>query len=337
MNILLTGGAGYIGSHIAFTLANAGHKFIIIDNLSNTDRKNIDGLAKILGEKISFFKGDIRDINLVDNIIRQNRIDCVIHCAGLKSVSESKDNPLDYYSNNLYGSLALMEAMGKNNVKRLIYSSSATVYGTPKYLPIDELHPKSPTNPYGSSKLYVEDILTDIVSSDPLWKIIALRYFNPIGVHPSGLLGEHSVNPPSNLMPYIVRVGMGLYSHVKIFGIDYDTHDGTGIRDYIDIMDLAAGHLAALESLEKSDGFEAINLGTGRGLSVLELIKFYSNISGSKIETKKYARRTGDVDICFASPEKASNLLGWRAMRTIEDSCISLVNWSKINKRDALK
>lgn len=337
MNIMLTGGAGYIGSHIAVALSNSGHKFTVIDNLSNTDKKNIDGLEKILGVKINFVKGDIRDISLVDNVIRQNKVDCVIHCAGLKSVSESKDKPLDYYSNNLYGSLALIEAMGKNNVKRLIYSSSATVYGAPKYLPIDEVHPKSPTNPYGSSKLYVEDILNDIASSDPLWKIIALRYFNPIGVHPSGHLGEYSLNPPSNLMPYIVCVGMGLFSHVKIFGVDYDTHDGTGVRDYIDIMDLAAGHLAALESIERFDGFEAINLGTGRGLSVLELINFYNNASGSKIETKQYPRRKGDVDICFASPEKASNLLGWRATKTIEDSCLSLVNWANNNMGDIHK
>lgn len=337
MNIMITGGAGYIGSHIAVALANSGHKFIILDNLSNTDKKNINGLEKILGEKIDFIEGDIRNFNLVDNIIRQNRINCVIHCAGLKSVSESKEKPFEYYSNNLCGSLTLIQAMDKNKVKRLIYSSSATVYGMPKYLPLDEVHPKSPTNPYGSSKLYVEDIFSDIASSDPSWKIIALRYFNPIGAHLSGFLGEYSVNPPGNLMPYIMRVGMGLYSHVKIFGSDYDTHDGTGVRDYIDIMDLAAGHLAALESLEKSDGFEAINLGTGRGLSVLELINFYSNASGCKIETKKYARRKGDVDICFASPEKARSLLGWRAMRKIEDSCLSLVNWSNINKRDTIK
>lgn len=332
MKILITGGGGYIGSHVALELAQYGHKLVLIDNMSNNNKKNVLGLKKLI-KNILFINGDIRNKNLLDRIIKENEIECVMHFAGLKSVLESKIRPIDYYSNNVLGSINLLEVMCRNNLKRLIYSSSATVYGVPNYLPIDEDHETKPTNLYGDSKLSVEYMCRNLSNSDDKWKIISLRYFNPIGTHSSGFLGEWNLEPPNNLMPILGRVGIGLYPYIKIYGDDYDTPDGTCIRDYIHISDLAEGHVAALTALESVDKYEAINLGTGQGLSVREIINAYQKSTGIKIGIRIHKRRDGDVAICYASSEKAQKILAWKAKRTIEEACSSMGKWCTLNRK----
>ena len=333
-NILLTGGAGYIGSHTAIPLILSGKNIFLLDNFSNSNSDVICSLEKITSSKINFIEGDIRDINFISYIIKKNNIDAVIHFAGLKSVAESSLNPLKYYDNNLNGAINLLEAMKINNLKKIIFSSSATVYGEPKYLPYDESHPTNPINPYGRTKLYIEEVLKDLAKSDPDWSIICLRYFNPVGAHDSGLIGENPKNIPNNLMPYILDVATGKQPYLRVFGADYATHDGTGIRDYIHVMDLAEGHLLALAKLNSYKGCISINLGTGIGLSVLDILKSFHEICGYKIPYQIKERRQGDLAEYYASPKKAQTFLGWKAKKTIFDICKSSWVWAnKLSKK----
>lgn len=321
MNILITGGAGYIGSHTAIVLSQAGHKITIVDNLCNSKASTIDQLSKILGSLIHFIDVDVRNTTLISNVLKENQIEAVIHFAGLKSVAESVANPILYYSNNVQGSISLIEAMQLNNIKTFVFSSSATVYGAPLYLPYDEIHPTNPFNPYGNSKLQVETILKDWANSDPELKVSILRYFNPVGAHESGLIGENPNQIPNNLMPYITRVIGGTLSHLNIYGNDYETRDGTGERDYIHVMDLAEGHLAALEFLSNKCGVHIHNLGTGQGTTVLELIKAFENVNHIKIPFRFSSRREGDLPSYYSNAKKAFNDLGWKTKRTLERSC----------------
>ncbi len=323
MNILLTGGAGYIGSHTCVTLSNAGYSYVIYDNFCNSSPSVIQRLEKILGKSITFVEGDIRNGELLQKTMQSYHIDGVIHFAGLKAVGESVEHPLNYYENNIQGVLSLLRAMLNLGLKNLVFSSSATVYGDPKYLPIDESHPLSPQNPYGQTKLQIERILEDIVKADPYWKIVILRYFNPAGAHESGLLGESPEGTPNNLMPYIAKVASGKLSELKVFGDDYPTIDGTGVRDYMHVVDLAEGHLAALIYLMQMQGLEVFNLGTGHGSSVLEMIQSYEKASGKKIPYRVVSRRAGDIASCYASVDKARQVLGWSADRSLLDICKS--------------
>jgi UDP-glucose 4-epimerase len=323
MNILLTGGAGYIGSHTAIVLKQAGHDVVIYDNLCNTSKQVIVRLEKILGMSVKFVEGDIRNTPLVEASIRDYKIDAVIHLAGLKAVGQSAVIPLEYYSNNVQGTLSLLQAMAAAKVTSLIFSSSATVYGDPRYLPIDENHPLAPTNPYGRTKLQIEQILEDLAISDSEWKIINLRYFNPAGAHESGLLGENPRDAPNNLMPYIAQVATGQLSQLQVFGGDYPTEDGTGVRDFIHIMDLAEGHLAALSYLASASGFEAFNLGTGMGYSVLQIISAFEKASKKTIPYAVVNRRAGDIASCYAAVKKAKTKLNWKANYTLAEMCSS--------------
>ncbi len=323
MNILLTGGAGYIGSHTCVTLSNAGYSYVIYDNFCNSSPSVIQRLEKILGKSITFVEGDIRNGELLQKTMQSYHIDGVIHFAGLKAVGESVEHPLNYYENNIQGVLSLLRAMLNLGLKNLVFSSSATVYGDPKYLPIDESHPLSPQNPYGQTKFQIERILEDIVKADPYWKIVILRYFNPAGAHESGLLGESPEGTPNNLMPYIAKVASGKLSELKVFGDDYPTIDGTGVRDYMHVVDLAEGHLAALIYLMQMQGLEVFNLGTGHGSSVLEMIQSYEKASGKKIPYRVVSRRAGDIASCYASVDKARQVLGWSADRSLLDICKS--------------
>ncbi len=323
MNILLTGGAGYIGSHTCVTLSNAGYSYVIYDNFCNSSPSVIQRLEKILGKSITFVEGDIRNGELLQKTMQSYHIDGVIHFAGLKAVGESVEHPLNYYENNIQGVLSLLRAMLNLGLKNLVFSSSATVYGDPKYLPIDESHPLSPQNPYGQTKFQIERILEDIVKADPYWKIVILRYFNPAGAHESGLLGESPEGTPNNLMPYIAKVASGKLSELKVFGDDYPTIDGTGVRDYMHVVDLAEGHLAALIYLMQMQGLEVFNLGTGHGSSVLEMIQSYEKASGRKIPYRVVSRRAGDIASCYASVDKSRQVLGWSAGRSLFDMCKS--------------
>lgn len=324
MNILLTGGTGYIGSHTAVVLAKAGHNVILLDNLSNSKPEVIDRLETIIGNRPLFIQGDIRDRALLVEVLKSKNINAVVHFAGLKAVGESVEKPLEYYNNNVYGSLCLIQAMQDAGVKRLVFSSSATVYGEPKYLPLDELHPTAPTNPYGWNKLHVEQMLSDMATADPEWRIASLRYFNPVGAHESGLIGEDPSGIPNNLMPYVARVAVGSLPHLNVYGNDYSTPDGTGVRDYIHVMDLADGHLAALQNLEHQPlPHEIINLGTGQGYSVLEMVSAFELASGRKIEFRFTKRRPGDTAAVFANPKKSKCLLGWNANRSLDSMCRS--------------
>lgn len=328
MNILLTGGTGYIGSHATIILIEAGHKVVLFDNLSNSRLDVVDRLKRITDQSTPFVEGDVRDTSLLSQTLRDYEIDAVIHFAGLKSVGESVLGPLRYFDNNVGGTISLLEAMQVNNVKTLVFSSSATVYGEPQYLPIDEMHPTSANNPYGRTKLQIEEMLQDLASSDASWRIACLRYFNPVGAHHSGLIGEDPNGVPNNLMPFVSRVAAGSYRFVKIFGGDYPTHDGTGIRDYIHVLDLAEGHLAAINFLKKGHlGWYAINLGTGYGSSVLEMINQFSVSNGVKVPYEIVARRPGDVASCYASAEKAEKMLKWKASRNLDDMCTSAWKW----------
>jgi len=323
MNILLTGGAGYIGSHVAVVLWQAGHSIVIYDNLCNSSRFAIEHLEKILDSEVVFVEGDIRNTPLLEATIRNHKINAVIHLAGLKAVGESVELPLEYYENNVQGTISLLRAMAAEKVSNLIFSSSATVYGDPHYLPIDENHPLAPTNPYGRTKLQIEQILEDVAISDSAWRIINLRYFNPAGAHDSGLLGENPMDIPNNLMPYIAQVATGQLSQLQVFGDDYPTPDGTGVRDFIHVVDLAEGHLASLAFIDHVSGFEIFNLGTGTGYSVLEMLSAFEKASKKTIPYAIVNRRVGDIASCYASADKANRVLGWKAKRTLIDLCSS--------------
>jgi len=326
LNILLTGGTGYIGSHTAIKLLDQGHSVVLFDNLTNSKKSVIRKLERITQSHFEFVYGDISDKELLRETCLKYNIQCVIHLAGFKAVGESVDNPIKYYINNVTGTICLLEVMNSLQIKNLIFSSSATVYGHPKYLPIDETHPTIGVNPYGQSKLFVEHILRDltVAKSDSLdWNIISLRYFNPVGAHPSGLLGEDPNDEPNNLMPIIAKVAIGKNQYINIFGSDYDTPDGTGVRDYIHVEDLAEGHLSAVNYLSKCKGFEVFNLGTGIGYSVLDIISAYEKASNVKISFKYAARRPGDTASCYASPLKANQKLNWKAKHSLSDMCQS--------------
>jgi len=323
VNILLTGGTGYIGSHTAVILINAGHRVILFDNLSNSQRSVVGHLQTIVGKPVAFVHGDVRDTALVSATIKKYEIDSAIHFAGLKSVGESASKPVAYFSANVQGTISLLSAMQENQVKILVFSSSATVYGDPKYLPIDEAHPTSATNPYGRSKLHVEEMLLDLSKSDSGWRIACLRYFNPVGAHESALIGENPKGIPNNLMPFVARVALGKLPQLSVFGGDYATPDGTGVRDYIHVLDLAEGHLAALLFLKNNLGWHAINLGTGQGHSVLDMIRTFEAVSGKKITYTVVERRAGDVANCYAKSDKAKQMLGWEAKRTPDEMCRS--------------
>jgi UDP-glucose 4-epimerase len=322
VNILLTGGAGYIGSHTALVLSQAGHEVVLLDNFCNSSPSVLDRLQRALGKSLPCIEADVRNIDVVEKALREYKVDAVIHFAGLKAVSESVSNPVLYYANNVQGSISLLQAMQKVGVKKLVFSSSATVYGRPEYLPYDEDHPTKPMNPYGQSKLQVEEILRDLAVSDSEWKIASMRYFNPVGAHESGLIGDDPSGIPNNLMPYIAKVVSGELPHLNIFGDDYETPDGTGERDYIHVMDLAEGHKAAISYLKNSGrGFEVINLGTGKSVSVLELVSIYEEVIGRPIKKVVSKKRQGDLPIYYAQAEKAKKLLQWTASRTVQNMC----------------
>lgn len=324
MRILLTGGLGYIGSHTAISLVTAGHTPIIYDNLSNSSIAVVDKLSSIIGFPLRFIEGDVRDKNLLRTTIVEESITAIMHFAGLKSVGDSCLDPLSYYSANLQGTLNLVEVMQELSLRILIFSSSATVYGDPVYLPIDENHTTIPTSPYGRNKLQTEQLLMDLSDSDPKWSIVALRYFNPIGAHESGLIGENPNGIPNNLMPYISQVAAGLLPYLKVFGNDYLTCDGTGVRDYIHIMDIAEGHVSALSYANLTTGFNCFNLGVGSGCSVLQLLHYFEKASSIQIPYIFAPRRLGDIEICYADPSKAEKLLKWKAKKSIEDMCNSV-------------
>jgi UDP-glucose 4-epimerase len=327
--VLLTGGMGYIGSHTAVVLAEAGHEVVLYDNLCNSKVSVLDRLESIIGKRLAFIEGDVRDTDKVEGVLKTHKIDAVIHFAGLKAVGESVEKPIDYYDNNVTGTISLLKAMRAADVKTLVFSSSATVYGDPQYLPLDEAHPTSATNPYGRSKLQIEEILADIAKSDTIWSIACLRYFNPVGAHDSGLIGEDPSDVPNNLMPYIAQVAGGKLPKLNVFGDDYDTKDGTGVRDYIHVMDIAEGHKAALDFLEHETGWHAINLGTGTGYSVLEMVKVFEAASGQSVPYQIAPRRAGDISSCYAKANKAKQKLGWQAARTLEDMCASAWNFQR--------
>lgn len=327
MNILLTGGAGYIGSHTAVSLKEAGYEVILFDNFCNSQKSVLARLQKILGKELTCIEGDIRNTLLVEKVLREHHIDAVIHFAGLKAVGESVQKPIEYYANNVQGTISLLEAMKLSGVRALVFSSSATVYGDPQYLPIDENHPTSATNAYGRSKLHIEEILKDVANSDSAWKIICLRYFNPVGAHESGLIGEDPNGTPNNLFPFIAQVASGLIPELNIFGNDYPTKDGTGVRDYIHVMDLAEGHTAAIQYLERNQGWITINLGTGVGYSVMDAIAAYETTSRMTIPYRISGRRSGDIAACYASPDRAKHLFGWSAHRSLSEMTSSSWKW----------
>lgn len=333
MKILVTGGTGYIGSHTCVELLNNGYEVIIIDNLSNSKENVISYIEKITNKKVKFYKRDVRDKNLLINIFKENKIEAVIHFAGLKAVGESVKKPLLYYQNNIDSTLVLCEVMEEFNVKKIIFSSSATVYGNPEKLPITEdMKVGNTTNPYGTSKLYIEGILKDLYISDNGWSIILLRYFNPIGAHESGLLGEDPNGIPNNLMPYIVKVATGELECLSVYGDDYETKDGTGIRDYIHVVDLARGHVKALDKLLKVCGVNIYNLGTGNGYSVLDIVNTFERVNGVKVNYKIVGRRDGDIASCYADSSKAYKELGWMSNHTLEDMVSSAYNYAISNK-----
>ena len=324
MNLLLTGGTGYIGSHTAVVLSELGHQVVLYDNLSNSSDSVVEKLAQITGQVMPLIRADVRDTDLLRGTLNSHNIAAVIHLAGLKAVGESIEKPTDYYANNIQGTISLLQAMQSAQIKTLVFSSSATVYGEPHYLPLDERHPTDATNPYGRSKLRIEEMLNDVAAADSDWRIACLRYFNPVGAHESGLIGEQPNGVPNNLMPYISQVAAGKQKELTVFGNDYPTSDGTGVRDYIHVMDLAEGHAAALGFLSQTTGWHTINLGTGKGYSVLEVLKMFEKVSGCQVAYKVVGRRAGDVATCYADSKKASELLNWSAKRTLEEMCTSV-------------
>lgn len=331
MKVMVTGGAGYIGSHTCVELMNAGHSVVIVDNLSNSSEESINRVQRITGQRPVFERADVRDAEALDRIFSAQAIDAVIHFAGLKAVGESVQQPLRYYQNNVEGTLTLCEAMARHSVFNLIFSSSATVYGDPHTVPITESFPLSATNPYGRSKLMVEDILRDLGKAEPRWNLILLRYFNPVGAHESGLIGEDPNGIPNNLVPFITQVAVGKLEQLAVFGGDWPTPDGTGVRDFIHVVDLALGHLKALDKLAQNPGVAAYNLGTGQGYSVLDMIAAVEKACGKKINYRIAPRRPGDIASCYADPAFAAAELSWRAERSIEEMTRDAWNWQKSN------
>jgi len=329
--ILVTGGAGYIGSHTVVELLAAGHELLILDNFSNSSSRVLERIEQISGKRPTVIDGDIRDAALLEKLFANYPITSVIHFAGLKAVGESVEQPMRYYDNNVVGSLKLFEAMAKAGVYRLVFSSSATVYGDPHAVPIDESFPLQATNPYGRSKLIIEDMLRDIGLADPQWRVALLRYFNPVGAHASGLIGEDPQGIPNNLMPFVAQVAVGRRAELSVFGSDYPTPDGTGVRDYIHVVDLARGHLAALAALDKQSGVIPINLGTGRGYSVLEVVAAFEKACGKKVAYRLVDRRPGDVAACYADPARARDILNWSAEHDIETMCADSWRWQSAN------
>ena len=331
MAVLVTGGAGYIGSHTCVELLNAGEEIIILDNFVNSKPEALNRIKTITGKDFRYYEADLLNKEAIDKVFAENSIDAVIHFAGLKAVGESVMQPIRYYHNNITGTLNLCNVMQAHNVKKMVFSSSATVYGTPKTVPIDETFPLSTTNPYGSTKLMIEQILRDIYTADNEWSIALLRYFNPIGAHKSGLIGEDPNGIPNNLMPYIAQVAIGKLECLGVFGNDYPTHDGTGVRDYIHVVDLSLGHLKALAKIRKDKGVDAYNLGTGKGYSVLDVVAAFEKASGKKVKYQIKPRRPGDIAECYANPEKAKKLLGWEAIYGIEEMCRDSWNFTQKN------
>jgi UDP-glucose 4-epimerase len=334
MKVLLTGGMGYLGSHTALSLLEQGHEVTIFDNLSNSNASVLENIANIASGKPNFVHGNILDTSLVKNTIDTFKIEAVIHLAGLKAVGESVLEPLMYYQNNVQGTISLLDAMLSCNIGRLVFSSSATVYGIPQYLPLDEEHPINPYNPYGNSKFFIEQMLRDIANSNKDWAIVNLRYFNPVGSHISGLIGDNPKGIPNNLMPYINQVAANQRPFLNVFGGDYETPDGTGVRDFIHVEDLSEAHLAALNLIKTSQkhgdtNMHTLNIGTGVGYSVLDIIRAYERVNDLKIPYKITARRAGDIAACYANPTKANTILGWKASRTLEDMCGSAWNFQK--------
>ena len=327
MNILVTGGAGYIGSHTCVQLLNAGYNIAVLDNLDNSCEESLNRVKKITGKDFNFYEVDLLDYEATDKVFAENNFDAVIHFAGLKAVGESCRIPLRYYHNNITGTLNLLDIMNKHNVKKIVFSSSATVYGDPHTVPIKEDFPLSCTNPYGQTKLDIEYILKDLSKSDPEWGVVLLRYFNPVGAHESGLIGEDPNGIPNNLIPYISQVAIGKLECLSVFGNDYDTKDGTGVRDYIHVVDLADGHLKALEKIKDNDGVFIYNLGTGTGYSVLEMVKAFSKACGKDVKYKIVDRRPGDIASCYADPSKAKEELGFVATHNLDDMCRDTWNW----------
>ena len=329
--ILITGGTGYIGSHTLVEFLQAGCELVVADNLSNSKREALQRVERITGKAITFYQVDVRDRTGLQRIFREHDIAAVIHFAGLKAVGESVDKPLEYYDNNVTGSLVLLEVMAAAGVKTLVFSSSATVYGDPHAVPIREDFPLSATNPYGRSKLMIEEILRDLYRADDGWRIALLRYFNPVGAHASGLIGEDPNGIPNNLMPIVARVAVGRLASLAVYGNDYPTQDGTGVRDYIHVVDLALGHLKALDALQQRGGLMTVNLGTGNGYSVLDVVRAFESASGRPIAYKFAPRRAGDIAECYADPALAAELLGWRAVRGLDDMCSDAWRWQRAN------
>lgn len=332
MRILVTGGAGYIGSHTCLELLNQGHEVVVFDNLSNASEESLNRVKKLTGKDLVFYKADMLDRDALEKIFVKEKIDAVIHFAGLKAVGESVAKPLEYYYNNITGTLVLCDVMRKHGVKKIIFSSSATVYGDPAFVPITEECPKGQcTNPYGWTKSMLEQILSDIQKADPEWNVILLRYFNPIGAHKSGTMGENPNGIPNNLMPYITQVAVGKLKELGVFGDDYDTPDGTGVRDYIHVVDLALGHVKALKKIEEKAGLKIYNLGTGTGYSVLDIVKNFEAATGVKIPYAIKERRPGDIASCYADAGLAKKELGWEAQYGIKEMCADSWRWQKNN------
>ena len=332
MNILLTGGAGYIGSHTIIELDKAGHSVVVIDNLCNSKPESLRRVAKIIGHEVPFVEADVRDRAAMDAVFAEHKIDAVIHFAGLKAVGESVAKPLEYYENNMNATFVLLDVMRSHGCKNLIFSSSATVYGNPAQIPITEACPKGHcTNPYGQTKSMLEEVLMDVQRADSEWNIVLLRYFNPIGAHESGLIGENPRGIPNNLMPYITQTAIGIRAELGVFGNDYDTPDGTGVRDYIHVVDLARGHVAALQAISRGCGLAVYNLGTGHGYSVLDVVKAFERVNGLKVPYAIKPRRPGDIATCYCDPAKAFAELGWKAEHGIEDMCRDSWNFQKNN------
>lgn len=331
-NVLITGGAGYIGSHVAVELLNKNYKVIVYDNLTNSSKISVKRVEEITGKNIIFYEADILDEKKLSEVFEKENIDVVIHCAALKAVGESVKKPLEYYHNNISGTLSLLKIMRKYSCKNIIFSSSATVYGDPEKVPITEDFPKGIcTNPYGWTKSMMEQIMTDLQKSDPEWKVVLLRYFNPIGAHESGKIGEDPQGIPNNLLPYIAQVAVGKLDYLRVFGDDYDTVDGTGVRDYIHVVDLAKGHVLSVDKIDRLEGVSIINLATGNGYSVLEVLKAFEKACGKKISYKIVERREGDIAKCFADASKAYEVLGWKAEKGIDEMCEDSWRWQSQN------
>ncbi|MGN0151491.1 MAG: UDP-glucose 4-epimerase GalE [Wujia sp.] len=332
MKILVTGGAGYIGSHTCVELLEAGYDVVVVDNLYNASEKSIERIREITGKDLAFYNADILDYDALDKIFTDEKVDCVIHFAGLKAVGESVAKPLEYYQNNIAGTLVLCDVMRKHGVKNIIFSSSATVYGDPAFIPITEKCPKgTPTNPYGWTKHMIEQILTDFHTADAEWNVILLRYFNPIGAHKSGLIGEDPKGIPNNLLPYVAQVAIGKLECLGVFGDDYDTPDGTGVRDYIHVVDLARGHVKAIDKIKENPGVKIYNLGTGKGYSVLDVVKAFEKACGHKIPYVIKPRRPGDIATCYSDASLAREELGWEAQYGIDEMCADSWRWQSMN------